>query len=64
MTKPRPLRINRRPDYVERGGFKEKYKDKNPTGDKRWSLYAVVTMDYKDEIEVVGNIHENPELLK
>lgn len=35
----------------------------NPTGDKRWSLYASVTTDYEGRVEVIGNIYENPELL-
>jgi uncharacterized phage protein (TIGR01671 family) len=34
------------------------------TNDKGWSLYSTVTMDYKDRTEVIGNIYENPELLK
>lgn len=34
-----------------------------PTGDKRWSLYACVTTDYEGNVEVIGNIYENPKLL-
>jgi len=33
-------------------------------GEKRWSLYATVTEDYKGNIEVIGNIHDNPEPVK
>ena len=32
-------------------------------GETRWSLYSTITDDYKDA-EVIGNIYENPELLK
>jgi uncharacterized phage protein (TIGR01671 family) len=33
-------------------------------GDKRWSLYAVVHNDYNGKVKVLGNIFENPELIK
>jgi uncharacterized phage protein (TIGR01671 family) len=32
-------------------------------GETRWSLYATVTDDYNGSIEVIGNIHDNHELL-
>jgi len=31
-------------------------------GERRWSLYGTVENDYKGRIEVIGNIHDNPEL--
>jgi uncharacterized phage protein (TIGR01671 family) len=33
-------------------------------GEKRWSLYATVEIDYKGLIEVIGNIHEHKHLLQ
>lgn len=36
----------------------------HPTGEKRRSLWATVTVDYKGNIEVIGNIHDNPELIQ
>lgn len=35
----------------------------HPAGEKRWTLYATVMYDYKGEIEITGNIHDNPELI-
>jgi uncharacterized phage protein (TIGR01671 family) len=35
----------------------------NPVGEKRWSLYACITNDYSGNVEVIGNIYQNPELL-
>lgn len=32
-------------------------------GDARWPLYSIVKYDYPNRIEVIGNIHDNPELL-
>lgn len=34
------------------------------SGDKRWSLYSTIQDDYPNMIEVIGNIHDNPELIK
>lgn len=36
----------------------------HPAGESDWSLYSTVKDDYPEQIEVVGNIHDNPELLK
>lgn len=36
----------------------------HPTGEKRWSLFETVEHDYPDNVIVVGNIHDNPELLE
>lgn len=33
-------------------------------GEKDWSLYGTVVNDYKGNVKIVGNIHDNPELLK
>jgi uncharacterized phage protein (TIGR01671 family) len=37
----------------------------NPTsGEKRWSLYGWVVSDKNDhDIEIIGNVHDNPDLL-
>lgn len=35
----------------------------HPTGEKRWTLYSTVVDDYPNKIEVIGNIHDNPDLL-
>ena len=35
----------------------------HPAGESRWTLYATVKDDYTEQIEVVGNIYDNPELL-
>lgn len=31
--------------------------------DERWSLYSTVQYDYPNRIEVIGSIHDNPELM-
>lgn len=36
----------------------------HPTGEKRWSLYGTVVEDFNNKIEVISNIHDNPELIK
>ena len=36
----------------------------HPAGEKDWSLYDTVKHDYSEQIKVVGNIYDNPELLK
>lgn len=36
----------------------------HPAGEKYWSLYDTVKHDYPEQIEVIGNIYDNPELLK
>lgn len=36
---------------------------KNPRYDPSWSLYGVVVNDYKGNVEVVGNVIDNHELL-
>lgn len=35
----------------------------HPAGEKRWTLYSTVVDDYPNKIEVIGNIHDNPDLL-
>jgi len=35
----------------------------HPTGEKRWSLYGTVVEDFNNKIEVISNIHDNPELI-
>lgn len=37
---------------------------KHPAGEECWSLYSTVMDDYPGKIKVIGNIHDNPELLK
>lgn len=32
--------------------------------EKSWSLYGVVKTDYQGDVEIVGNIYDNPDLLK
>ena len=32
--------------------------------EKSWSLYGVVKTDYQGDVEIVGNIYDNPELVK
>ena len=36
----------------------------HPAGEKSWSLYGTVIHDYPNQIKVIGNIYDNPELLK
>ena len=36
----------------------------HPKGEERWSLYGTVIHDFPNRIEVIGNIHDNPELLQ
>lgn len=35
----------------------------HPTGEKKWSLYGTVVEDFNNKIEVVSNMHDNPELI-
>lgn len=39
------------------------YTPAKPNGEKDWSLYGVVVSDYPNQCEVIGNVHDNPELL-
>lgn len=36
----------------------------HPAGESRWTLYSTVKDDYPEQIEVIGNIYDNSELLK
>lgn len=36
----------------------------HPKGEERYTLYATATYDYRDRLGVVGNIYDNPEMLK
>lgn len=37
---------------------------KHPTRESDWPLYSTVKYDYPEQIEVIGNIYDNPELLE
>lgn len=53
--------------HVEEGRgycFKVVYAHPTPGGDKDWSLYYVVVYDYEGDVEIVGNIYDNPEMVK
>lgn len=53
--------------HVEEGRgycFKVVYAHPEPGGDKDWSLYYVVAYDYEGDVEIVGNIYDNPEMVK
>lgn len=52
--------------HVEEGRgycFKVVYAHPIPGGDKDWSLYYVVAYDYEGDVEIVGNIYDNPEMV-
>lgn len=36
----------------------------HPAGESNWTLYSTVEDDYPEGIKVIGNIYDNPELLK
>lgn len=36
----------------------------DPVSTSTWSLYGVVVTDYEGDVEIVGNIYDNPEMLK
>ena len=36
----------------------------HPAGESDWPLYSTVKYDYPEQIEVIGNIHDNPEILE
>lgn len=36
----------------------------NTVSTSTWSLYGVVVNDYEGDVEVVGNIYDNPEMVK
>ena len=36
----------------------------HPKGEERYSLYATATYDFRDRLGIVGNIYDNPDLLK
>lgn len=52
---------------VVRGGVRGYCYDvvyQKPIYDRDWPLYAVIVHDYDGKVVVVGNIHNNPELMK
>ena len=36
----------------------------HPAEESDWPLYSTVKYDYPEQIEVIGNIHDNPEILE
>ena len=36
----------------------------HPAGESDWPLYSTIKYDYPEQIEVIGNIHDNPDLLE
>ena len=36
----------------------------DPVSTSTWSLYGIVVNDYEGDVEVVGNIYDNPEMVK
>ena len=36
----------------------------DPVSTRTWSLYGVVVNDYEGDVEIVGNIYDNPEVVK
>lgn len=44
--------------------IKKDVNDSPAAGDKRWSLYSTIQYDYPNMIEVIGNVHDNPELME
>ncbi|MDD7644034.1 MAG: YopX family protein [Prevotella stercorea] len=36
----------------------------DPVSTSTWSLYGVVVNDYEGDVEIVGNIYDNPEVVK
>lgn len=36
----------------------------DPVSTSTWSLYGVVVTDYEGDVEIVGNIYDNPEMVK
>lgn len=36
----------------------------HPAGESDWPLYDTVKYDYHEQIEVIGNVHDNHDLLK
>ena len=44
--------------------FEVVYADPVSTSTSTWSLYGVVVNDYEGDVEVVGNIYDNPEMVK
>ena len=36
---------------------------KHPITESSWALYSVITYDYKGDVEVIGNMYDNKDLL-